>query len=386
MNDELTTRLSRELHDQVDGWHAAPLTLDGVRGRARSIRRTRRIAIAGAAAVAVAAIAVPTALVGAGLDRSGGPDVPPATNSPTRAVDEASALGVPYLEGPTLTLPDGSTRELPQAYVGAVVLGDTAFGIHNDDSGFLVLDELDAGGNVVESERIDSAIAHNSDETAIAYVTHGQLVVRSESGRLELGDVGGDTPVRLVGGPDCANVGSDTCIVYLNEGRGGARLAVDTGASQPVPGDPLSVADVTEDGRISMVTGLKELPEPGSCGRVFDGQSGEEVFATCDYTLGRFSPDGRYLAATHSYRDGFGDGWRAILDAETGAELARYESPSGGITGSVWEDSQHLLITSWEDGEWKVTRLGVDGSTEVVLGPERAGQNHPSYVVLGPRF
>ena len=40
MNDELTSRLSRQLHDQVDGWHDTPLTLEGVQGRARMIRRS----------------------------------------------------------------------------------------------------------------------------------------------------------------------------------------------------------------------------------------------------------------------------------------------------------------------------------------------------------
>ena len=34
MNDELTTRLTRQLHAQVDDWSTAPLTLDDVRGRA----------------------------------------------------------------------------------------------------------------------------------------------------------------------------------------------------------------------------------------------------------------------------------------------------------------------------------------------------------------
>ena len=58
MNDDLTTRLSRQLHEQVDDWHAAPLTLDGVRGRARSIQRTRRI-VTGTVAAAVVAVIVP---------------------------------------------------------------------------------------------------------------------------------------------------------------------------------------------------------------------------------------------------------------------------------------------------------------------------------------
>ena len=53
-----------QLHDQVDDLHGAPLTLETVRGRARAIRRTRRMLVAGAAAVAVAAVVVPITLLG----------------------------------------------------------------------------------------------------------------------------------------------------------------------------------------------------------------------------------------------------------------------------------------------------------------------------------
>ena len=79
-------------------------------------------------------------------------------------------------------------------------------------------------------------------------------------------------------------------------------------------------------------------------------------------------------------------GWLAILDAVTGAELARHEPGSGGITGSVWEDASHLLITSFENEQWRVTRLGVDGSTEIVLGPTPGSDVDAPFAVLGQGF
>lgn len=383
MNDELTTRLSRQLHEQVDDWHSAPVTLEGVRGRARSIRRRRAALTTGVAAAAVLAVMTPLALTmgDTGAQRPG-----PAEN-PTGVVEQqASEIGVPYLEGRRLVLPDGTRRDLQQRYTGGAVVGDTVFGLRNDDSGFLVLDELDADGGVIDSVVTETGITRNAEGSAIAYVTDGELVVRGEDGHTVIGEFGPVVPVRLLGGPDCTDGQSD-CIVYFNDETGGApEVATSFGSHNEVPGNPMAVVDVAEDGRISMITDVTDLPEPGSCSAVHDPSSGQEVHSSCDYTFGHFSPDGALLSATHSYQDGFGDGWHAILDADTGKELGRYESGTGGITQSVWEDSSHLLITSWEDGEWKVTRLASDGSTEVVLGPTPGGDFKPSYVVLGRAF
>jgi hypothetical protein len=383
MNDDLTRQLSRELHEQVDGWHGAPLTLDSVRGRAHAIRRTRRLAAAGAAALAVAAIAVPTALLGTGAERTTPDPAAPPTGVETATTGDP-VLGRPYLTGERLVLTDGSVRELPRAYQSAVVLGDTALGLRTADDGVLLLEELDDEGAVVETTEIDSGVTYNADESAIAYVTDGELVARWEGGQASFGEQPGATPVRLVGGPDCTE-GVNTCTIYFNTERGGSAVAVNHGAVNGVAGDPVAVTDVAEDGRVAMITAVNELPEPGSCSAVFDPASGERVHDTCDHTFGRFSPDGSLLSATHPYRDGFGDGWRSILDAETGEELARYEG-EGGITRSVWEDDDHLLITSWEEGEWRVTRLGADGTTEVVLGPEKGKDHEPTYAVLGAAF
>ncbi len=383
MNDDLTTQLSRELHEQVDGWQGAPLTLDSVRGRAHAIRRTRRVAAAGAAALAVAAIAVPTALLGTGAERTTPDPVAPPTVVETATTGDP-VLGQPYLTGGRLVLTDGSVRELPQAYENAVVLGDTVLGLRTDDTGMLLLEELDGDGAVVETTQVDSGITYNADESAIAYVTDGELVARWDGGQASFGEQPGTTPVRLVGGPDCTE-GVNTCTVYFNTERGDPAVAVNHGAVNDVAGDPVAVTDVAADGRVAMVTGVDELPEPGSCSAVLDQSAGDRVHASCDYTFGRFSPDGSLLSATHPYQDGFGDGWHAILDAETGEELARYEA-AGGITRSVWEDDDHLLITSWEDGEWRVTRLGADGRTEVVLDPRKGKDHEPTYAVLGATF
>jgi hypothetical protein len=373
MNDtphDLATELSRQLHAQVDDWHSAPLSLDHVQGKARAIRRRRTALTTGIAAAAVLAVIIPV-----GLTFGDSPAGPPI-GAVTQPSHDGPVLGAPYVDGPRVILPDGSVRELARDYDGGAVLGDTLLGLRNDDGGFLVLDELDGEGQIANTVVTQSGITFNPDESAIAYVTGGELIVRWEDGVTSLGDVGAAVPVRLVGGPDCtADVAP--CRVYVNDELGGSRVVTNAGEAHAVVGDPRRVTDVAADGRVSVITSVTEVPEPGSCSAVTE---------SCAYTYGTFSPDGSLLSATHPYRDGFGDGWRAILDAETGEELARHESGSGGITSSVWEDDTHLLITSYERGRWRVTRLGTDGSTEVVLGPVRGGDLEAPFSVLGEAF
>lgn len=378
MNDprDLTGELSRQLHAQVDRWHSAPLTVGEVRDRARALRRRRTAVTTGVAATGVLVAVGPAGVAGHG-------PAPRVTVEPPTY--DGPVLGVPYVEGPRVVLPDGSVREVAPGYVGGAVLGDTLLGLRNDDAGFLALDELDEAGRVMNTVVTESGITFNAEESAIAYVTDGELIVRWDDGVADLGEVSGATPVRLVGGPDCTT-GVATCAVYVNDERGGARVITNTGADPSVAGDPRSVTDVAVDGRVSMVTDHTEVPEPGSCSSVVASGSATEIHGSCDYTFGTFSPDGALLSASHPYLDGFGLGWLAILDAGTGAELTRYESGTGGITSSVWEDDDHVLITSWEEGRWQVTRLASDGATEVVLGPTPGSDVDPTFAVLGQGF
>jgi hypothetical protein len=386
MNDDLATRLSRQLHEQVDDLHAAPLTFEQVRGRAHGIRRTRR-AVTGAAVAAVFAIVTPAAvLAGGGLDA--GPDrtVPPATNSPTGAVEqEPSGLGVPYLEGRTLIMPDGTRTELPRAYDGATpVSDDVVLAVRVDDAGNATLDRIEDGTVVQSEELAGGGLAPNADGTAVAYVrADGELVVGSAVGEFPLGDHGSGQPVRLVGGPDCSGAGD--CIVFLDVGD--RPVAVDSsGEAEELPGDPMAVHDASAaTGRVSMLMSVDDF-EPGSCSRVVgDSGSGDIVFETCDVTPDRFSPAGSHLSAGPSYRSGIGDSFVAMLDAESGKELARYSPENGFVNTAVWEDEDHLLVLThdWGTGRWTVVRLATDGSIEDALGPKAGGEMHPPWRLVG---
>ncbi len=391
MNDQLTTRLSRQLHEQVDDMRDAPLTLDGVRGRAHSIRRRRHAVGAGVVAAAVLAVAIPVGLsLGAQTDSSPGP----ATPSRSEIVDTEnpqpvqSAIDLPYLEGTLLTLPDGTELELPPAgrektYVGGAVLGDHALVLRfNGSNGEYLLDRLDSDGEVTESVPVDGGIARNPEGSAIAYATGGELVIEWSNGQTNLGPIGRPDLVRLLGGPDCT-LGADDCVVYFHDGRT-PRFRNNSGEEAEVSGDLLKVLDVTYDDRIAVLTRIYERPEPGSCSEVRDVQTQDVVFETCQHTLGRFSPDGAHISGLPSYLDGIGSGYAAILDAETGDELVRFEPEDGFVRNAIWEDDSHLLVTAYDAGAWSVTRLGLDGSVELALGPSTAtDEMTPAYTVLG---
>jgi hypothetical protein len=382
MNDELTdpltSRLSRQLHEQVDDWHDTPLTLEGVQGRARSIRRRRQAMTTGLVAAAVLAVAIPAG-IGLGNRTDSSPDY--TSPSPTRVVEqEPSAIGVPYLEGRTLTLPGGQERELPARYDGAVVLGDRVLTVAQDPgSAGWTLTDLDDDSQVPLAT---GSLVTNSDASAVAYVRDdGHVLVESFDGTTtDLGPVGNVQPVSLVGGPDCSAPGS--CAVWFNRGEGGIDV-VQNGGPAPARPDAVAVTDAAVDGRLSVVTSV-DLGAGGACSAVLDG--GTTTAESCDHTFGRFSPDGRHLSAAPAYESGIGDVFAAILTAG-GEEVARYEPARGDfVWSSTWEDNDHLLVTTYSyDEGWSVVRLGTDGTQEVALGPSTRGDDvTPAYVVLGP--
>ena len=146
--------------------------------------------------------------------------------------------------------------------------------------------------------------------------------------------------------------------------------------------DAVAVTDAAVDGRLAVVSSV-DLAAGGACSAILDGTTTAE---SCDFTYGRFSPDGEHLSASPAYESGIGDVFAAILDAD-GQEVARFEPARGDfVWSSTWEDSSHLLVTTYDyDAGWSVVRLGTDGSQEVALGPSSNGDDvTPAYVVLGP--
>jgi hypothetical protein len=401
MNDERTpistdpweSEMSREFDKRVRHLHEAPLTFDNVRGKAMTIRRNRRIAVAGGV-LAAAAVMVPVAVfAGNGLGDSGDGRQDFASNSPTpsQATDPndptpteppVGTLAVSYLEGSTWHRADGSTVELDEAYFAGVELGEQLVATSNDE-GRLSVDVIDADGTVADSFDAYSSPVANADHTTIAYVAaDGTLMTRWADGEVAMADgfVDGDSVAAITGGPNCFEE-VDGCQVFVNHGDGSAPEVLDShGIRDVVTPDAIKVNDVSPDGMVAAQTSSSDA---GSCSAVDDRGAGAAVFDTCTFSFDDFSPGAVYLSGSDAYRDGIGQGYVVVLDAATGDEITRWEVADGFAPSWVWEDETHLLINAYEQGEWRLYRVGVDGSTEQVLSSDQGDDLTPAFTLLG---
>ena len=107
------------------------------------------------------------------------------------------------------------------------------------------------------------------------------------------------------------------------------------------------------------------------------------MWETCDFQLGAFSPDGKYVVGLAPYFDGNGSPSVAMLDATTGEPVVDFVS--GRTAGSaaqvadvVWEDATTLVATVTQGADQYVVRATIDGRVEVV------GRSRPSD--LGTEF
>ena len=271
--------------------------------------------------------------------------------------------------------------ELPKLYDRAAVLGDTVLASRNDDeTGFDLLDVIDASGTAAEAAEIVSGPVLNEDHTSAAYVERdGDLVTRSEGGeQIVASGLGTGAFVTALTGCDESG---DTCRVYVNGDFDTSPMVYDAnGGSEVAVPDAIRV-NGAEGGIVAV---QNESTDTGSCGGIYDLTLADYHWETCDYFLFGPSPDARYVEATHAYLDGFGNGWAAILDSRTGEEVARLEPEGGGITQTAWQDPAHLLVKAFDGEAWSVYRLGTDGRQERVLGPSTEGDDmNPPYTLLG---
>lgn len=378
-NDPWEDAVGESLESRVRDLHAAPLTLDAVKGSARSIRRRRR-ALAAGGVLAAAAVVLPVAVLGVGgFGGTGGDDRPaqPAASESVRPTDGATAeeqpRGLAYLQGRTLHRADGSTDTVSERYDSVLDLGTTVLATTRDEQGNLLMDTLE-DGEVVDSQPVFGVPVGNGQGTALVVDTDRVLRLYGWSAYTPLSESEAPGPderptVRLEPndyvtalGPDCTPR-SASCAVYVNGADGPVVLDAVTGERTPVP-DALDVVDASHDGMIAVNTSYQGET---SCWAVRDAATGAEAWASCESSLFAFSPDARHLSGTHPYQDGLGNGWLAVIDAGTGRETARYEPQRGSVVvTSAWEDDEHLLAVTAGDDGWQLVRVGLDGEGEVL--------------------
>jgi hypothetical protein len=139
-----------------------------------------------------------------------------------------------------------------------------------------------------------------------------------------------------------------------------------------------------------LVAGQTQFLGDGSCSGVTDPVAGGKLlWETCDYSLGQFSPDGRYIVGLAAYSDGPGSSSLSILDARTGEPVVDYRGPRGrtisGVDQVVWEDGDTVLATVTQGPDQTIVRAELDGALSRVaptlptegLNIEYRFPNHP---------
>lgn len=382
----------REQAAQVEGH---PVQLADVQERARGIRR-RRLATSAVAAAAVVTAAVPVGLViadGLGSESDPGPaasPAPPEADLPDEPVQlllttQVEAGGqqpqVVYLQGQQILGDLPSPVELPRDYDTLAPLGShwVALGNEADLSG-RVVELLDGDGTVLTSTPATDSLAVSRDGTVVAYGTpEGDVMALTEGAdpvRLTKADDRFVFPSPVGMSPECtASAGglAADCTVYVTSERDfdaveAPEVAVGTDGSTSTVAELLRVAGVAPDGSVS---GMVSVSDSGSCSAIVD-PDGAEVWRTCDYTLGQFSPDGRFVLGHPAYRDGIGDGTLAILDAATGdllVDATNDRDSQSFLNNAVWDADSTVLATVYEADAWHLLRLTPSGDLRT-LTPE----------------
>jgi hypothetical protein len=99
------------------------------------------------------------------------------------------------------------------------------------------------------------------------------------------------------------------------------------------------------------------------------------AWRTCDNQLSGIAPDNGHVLGTPAYADGFGPTVLDVLATADGSVARTFTYARNGHSatyfGEVWEDAAHVLVVTYQDGEWAVVRLGTDGSMEYAVAPRR---------------
>jgi hypothetical protein len=388
MNDPhgLTTELTRQLHAQVDGWHHAPLTLDSVQGKARTIRRRRTAVTTGLAAVAVLAVLLPAGLV---LDDPGSQRPAPTAPSPTEVVEptpnpdgtfpltlDVPEGGVPVtgyltLDDQQLVTPDGA-YDLPGDFVQLAPYDGGWVGIRAGDYGTtgtqVVM--LDADFQEISAVLGGSALAISADGSRVAWV---EAVGNGGDWTVVNAPVDGSEPIRTPTSRDTQVEGflADDAVAtshFENPDDGYSYgQATPEGEFDAIPlGGYQSVGGVSEVS--GLVAGQTKFLGDRTCSEVRRTDTAQPplVYETCDHKLAGFSPDGRWLIGYATYYD-LGSPTLAILDAATGDPVvewvsSRKQADAAVVHSAAWEDDDTVLAVVEQGGQQAVLRLEADGT------------------------
>ncbi len=182
-------------------------------------------------------------------------------------------------------------------------------------------------------------------------------------------------------GEDCQEgEASNGCTIYVNGAR--AWYTSSHGIVDRAP--HLRLAST---GRGPWLGGITSVNDFGSCSAML--RSWNVRWRTCDNQLGGISPDNQHVLGTPAYADGFGPLVLDLLATADGSVVRTFAAKRDGTSATyfdeVWEDADHVLVVTYQEGEWAVVRLGVDGSMEYAVAPRRGSMDTSSPFSLQKR-
>jgi hypothetical protein len=374
--------LSDALHDRVEHTDYPSTPLSTVSGRAGALRARRRRTTFLAAAAAVAVVTVPGA---AWLGRSPGSSPRPGhttssgpTSSPTEQTSVPPSMtldslpmgqkpGIDYLVGDTYVTMNGDriTHSLLTKAVAATPgRGGILVATHSQLPGM--------GDVVLETESGDQRLgcgserfAMSTDGTQSAYWlmdsctagSAGKLYSGVNNGMGESGAGYVATPPGSVFEP--IGIVRQGTVVNVTKGNTGHSEIVDaSGSGAPIPG--LALAGGSDENN-DVVSG--QVAGDSETGIVVHASTGVPVASFPSWTMGQFSPDGKYVLGVQR-GDGVPDTY-AIFDALDGR---RVTDVSGGTLASrfvsdpVWDFNDTLLAPAGGADGSAIVRIDLQGN------------------------
>jgi hypothetical protein len=305
----------------------------------------------------------------------------PSTVLDVRGLDQGAPPGVAWSErrsGKTVIHgPDGSRTPAPNRLAELAPMG-SGHVIQTFGRGGTRTRWIDADGAPGRREwRTGHGLGVSAKGTAVGF--------SGRAGRVWTIDQEGDRvlsfrPVPITGKGSAAAVIGDSCkedatstgcSVYVN----GPRRAFYTSSHGIV--DRVPHLRIVTTGRKRWLGGITSLSDFGSCSALL--RSWQVRWRTCDNQLSDISPDNRHVLGTPAYADGFGPTALDVLATADGETVHSFTSARNGRSATyfdeVWEDAEHVLVVTYQDGKWAVVRLGVDGSMEYAVAPRRGSMD-----------
>lgn len=312
---------------------------------------------------------------------------------------------VSWLQGQTVHLADGTTAPIPASGEGASYLDAEPhaggwIAVYEEANGSPVMDEIDAAGSAHTVSGGSETFAVKLDGSAFAWNEIGQstlmvsstspgatpdiaLTMAKDSGNDSsiLTPVGWTDPDHLVYDSQTGPTHAYITDVTLARGHGH-----DDG--QPIPG-ALGAASTSEaTGMVAVST----ISSGGKCERVQSLDGLVVAFSTCDYFLGQFSDDGRYILANPlvDSREVLVNEI-VVLDATNGDVVVdAHWSRKNAAMSYTWDrgtDSVLVEITDLvsraEPVPFGMVRIGLDGSLVRVPGVDPAGTPFVRFLTRG---